>query len=394
MPGIAELLIYDVIGYDWWTDGGVTAAQVVNFLAEQDDDAEIHVRINSPGGDAFDGVAIYNALARDSRRVIVWVDGLAASAASVVAMAGDQIHMAANALMMIHDAWTITLGTAADHEAAAEMLHRVDGALAKTYAARTGAAQSDVQEWMDDETWMDADEAKERGFADVVDEAKQAEASWGRGGQRVLASFKNKPDHLSPAPQQRPQRIAAQAVQEQPMDLKKICAALGLPEDAQDDTILAAIEARGEVLATDNIALAAVIPAVTPIEPDPVAYVPRADFDALRSRVEAADKATLSRDIEDAIKAAEGKLVFSDADRERFRKHLESGGMSIAAFREEIAAREMSPLAIPDEVTARTSATDQHGLTHVEKELCARTGLDPEKFAANKAKRAGRLEVA
>lgn len=384
-PEIAELVIFDVIGSDLWGEG-VDAKSVVNWLAEQSDDAEIHVRINSPGGAAFEGTAIYNVLARDPRRVVVHVEGLAASAASLVVMAGDEISMAQNALMMIHGASGLTIGTAVDHEDTAKVLHKIDDTLAKTYAARTGADLSDVVAWMDAETWMDADEARERGFADAVTEAKKAEASWGRRAQQVLASFRHPPKHLSASPQPRPQQIAAQAVQENTMEhLAQIRAALGLPEDAQPETVVAAVEALNEkcegAANTERIA-----------EPDPVAYVPRADFDELRTKLAQLEGKGLDRDIEDAIKAAAGRLVFSDADRDRFRKHLKGGAMSLAAFREEIAARELSPLAVKDEVVA--AKTDEIGLTAREVEWCEEHGLDKQLFAKNKAKRQARkLEV-
>jgi ATP-dependent protease ClpP protease subunit len=374
---VAELLIYDVIGSDFWGDG-VDAKGVVNFLAEQDDAAEIHVRINSPGGAAFEATAIYNALARDPRRVVVYIDGLAASAASLVAMAGDQIRMAKNALMMIHGATGITIGTASDHESMVEVLHKVDGTMAKTYADRSGLGQPDVESLMEAETWMDAAEAEAHGFADIVDEAKHLEASWGRRGQQVVASFRKAPQHLSPAPQQRPLHIAAQAVEEQPMDLTKICAALGLPEDAQEDTIVAAIEARE---AGENIAVASII------EPDPREYASRKDLDDVRAHAKQLEAQLRDRDLEDLLVQAEGRVVFSDSDRDRYRKFVREGGMTLEALREEIENKPVSPLATQDEITARTPATDEDGLDADDQAFCAHYGLDPKVFAKNKAKR-------
>lgn len=387
-PPIAELLIFDVIGRDFWSGEGVTATDVVNFLAEQDEDAEIHVRINSPGGSAFDGTAIYNALARDPRQVVIHIDGLAASAASLVAMAGDEIRMAENALLMIHGASGLTIGTAVDHEDMAAMLHKVDNALAGTYSARTGAKRDDVETWMNEETWMSSDEALDRGFADVIDAAKNVEASWGRYGQQVVASFRKSAQHISKVPQARPQQIAAQAVKELPMDPTKICAALGLPEDAQHETIMTAIEARTDALEK----LTADAAASKDTEPDPRRYASREDLDQVRARAEQLETQLRDRDLEELLRAAEGKLVFSDSDRDRYRKFVREGGMTLATLREEIDSKPKSPLATADEVTARKPALDEHGLDAGDLAFCAQYGLNPEVFAKNKAKR-GDLKV-
>src|ERR1700722_3843695 len=101
-PREVEMYIYDVIGEDWWTGGGITAVDVTKQLDDAGPLDKIIVRINSPGGDVFDGMAIYNALVRNSARVVVEIDCLAASAASFIAMAGEEINMAENAFMMIH----------------------------------------------------------------------------------------------------------------------------------------------------------------------------------------------------------------------------------------------------------------------------------------------------
>lgn len=382
MPAAAELLIYDVIGRDFWGEG-VDATHVVNWLSEQDDDAEINVRINSPGGEAFDGAAIYNVLAQDSRRVVVHIDGLAASAASLVAMAGDEIVMAANALMMIHDASGLTFGTAVDHESTAGVLRKIDGTMATTYAARTGADIDDVVSWMDAETWMDADEAKERGFADKITDPKEAQASWGRSGDRIVASFRKRPQHLSPAPQMRPQHIAAQAVEESTMQLKKVCAALGLPEDAQEDTIVAAIEARNDELEK----LTAALDAASANEPDPREWASREDLDKVRAHAEQLETQLRDRDLEALLVQAEGRLVFSDSDRDRYRRFVKSGGMSLEALREQIANTPVSPLAVKDETKTQESGIDEAGLDAEDRAMCKQFNLDPKIFAENKAKR-------
>lgn len=383
MPKAAELLIYDVIGRDFWGEG-VDATGVINFLAEQDDDAEIHVRINSPGGSAFDGAAIYNVLAQNDRRVVVHIDGLAASAASLVAMAGDEIRMASNAIMMIHNASGITVGTAADHEKSIEMLRTVDESMAKAYAARGGLGLPDVKEIMDAETWMGAEEAEGYGFADIITEPKEASASWGRSGERIVASFRKSPQHLTQAPQMRPHQIAAQAAEEhQPMDMKKVSAMLGVPEDAHEDTLVAAIEARCEEV--DK--LTANLEAAMAREPDPRKYASRDDLEKIRARSEALEAKLRDRDLEDLLVRGEGRIVFSDNDRDRYRRFVQSGGMTLDALREEIENKPVSELATRDEVKARTPQTDANGLDQDDLDFCAQYKIDQELFAKNKAAR-------
>jgi ATP-dependent protease ClpP protease subunit len=126
----------------------------------------VTVRINSPGGDVFDGLAIFNALATHPGDVRVEVVGVAASAASVIAMAGDTIAIADNAFLMVHRAWGLTVGNTADHAEAAALLDQVDGSMVSTYAKRTGQPAATIKRLMADETWLGADAAIEAGFAD------------------------------------------------------------------------------------------------------------------------------------------------------------------------------------------------------------------------------------
>jgi len=183
--GEAEILIYDEIDPFWGT-GAKDFAEGLKALGAV---TTIHVRINSPGGDVFDGVAIYNQLAQHSAKVIIHVDGLAASIASVIAMAGDEIHLAENALMMIHDPWSFTGGTAADLRAMADLLDTVATTIVTTYAARTGRDAEDIRAMMAAETWMDATEALDQGFADLITEAKRMAARF----DPQAFGFKNTP---------------------------------------------------------------------------------------------------------------------------------------------------------------------------------------------------------
>lgn len=162
----AEILIYDTIGQDFWGDG-VSAKGLDKELKALGSPKRITVRINSGGGDVFDGVAIYNTLAKHPARKVVEVDGLAASAASVIAMAGDEIRMGDGAFLMIHNAWGFAIGNSAEMRRTAELLDSVSGQLANIYAKRTGRQAKDVARMMDAETWMDPDTAIAEGFADA-----------------------------------------------------------------------------------------------------------------------------------------------------------------------------------------------------------------------------------
>lgn len=162
----AEILIYEDVGEGWF--GGVTAKQFADELKALGDVQTIDVRIDSYGGDVFDGLAIYNRLVQHPARVTTHVDGVAASIASIIAMSGDEIRIAENGWLMIHDAWGVAVGNAADMRRQADLLDGVTDKLAGVYAARTGMAVPDVRALMADETWLAADDAVARGFAQTI----------------------------------------------------------------------------------------------------------------------------------------------------------------------------------------------------------------------------------
>lgn len=172
---VGSLYVYEVIGYDWWTGGGVTAKQVVDALEQMKGAKKLNIYINSPGGDIFEAKAIFANIRRFDAERIVHVDGIAASAASYIAMAGDKIITNPAATWMIHDVWARASGTAADHRALADVLDMENKSFAETYAKRTGQKVEDVLAWMTAETWMSASEAKERGFTDEIAEATTSE---------------------------------------------------------------------------------------------------------------------------------------------------------------------------------------------------------------------------
>lgn len=185
----AELWIYDEIGDDGW-GGGITAKDIVNQLEKMTDIQTIKVYINSPGGSVFDALAIYNVLNRKKVKCAIYIDGVALSAASVVAMAGDEIHMAENALLMIHDPIGLSWGNADDMRSLAALLDKAAETLVTTYASRTGQSEAQIREWMKAETWFDAEEALDAGFVTEIVEAKKVAACGD------LSKFKNVPTTL------------------------------------------------------------------------------------------------------------------------------------------------------------------------------------------------------
>lgn len=166
-----ELVLYGFVGDSFWEEG-FTAREVVDALAELGRTTDVNVRINSGGGYVDDGVAIYNALVAHKGKVTVIVDALAASSASVIAMAGEERIMRKGAMMMIHDPSSVAWGTAADMERALKMLEKHADNLAGIYAEVTGEDADDIRADMKDELWLTAEEAVERGFATSANDTK------------------------------------------------------------------------------------------------------------------------------------------------------------------------------------------------------------------------------
>lgn len=193
--------IYDVVGEGFWSYG-VTAKDVRRTLQQNKQAKRIALRINSQGGDVVDGCAIYNLLNEHPAQVTVDVDGLAASIASVIAMAGDQIRMAENAFMMIHNPWGLGIGEADDLRNLADLLDKMRGNLADIYSARSGQKRDAVLAAMDAETWMTAAEAKTLGYATEVKPCKKKmSASATKASLQAFAalnpsSFVNVPEAL------------------------------------------------------------------------------------------------------------------------------------------------------------------------------------------------------
>mgnify|MGYP003635967338 CR=1 FL=1 len=162
-----ELEIYFPIGQSFWEET-TSAAQVKTFLDESGGE-DIVVRVNSPGGDVFEGFAIFNLFKQYSGKVLMEIDGMAASAASVVAMAGDTINMGIGSMLMIHDPWTVVLGNSNDMKATADLLDSIRDGIIDTYLSKnTKQDVISLSTMMSDETWFSAKEAVAAGFADTT----------------------------------------------------------------------------------------------------------------------------------------------------------------------------------------------------------------------------------
>lgn len=198
----AEVFLYEAVVSDeaeaeFW--GGVAPQPFVKALRGIKAET-IHLRINSPGGSVFAARAIEQALREHPAKVVAHIDGLAASAATFIAMAADEIVISPGSLFMIHKAWSIAFGNADDMMETAGLLEKIDGTLVDTYAARTGGDKAQISDWMAAETWFTADEAVQHGFADkVAGQDASASARWD------LSAYAKAPAQQAPQPEPEPE---------------------------------------------------------------------------------------------------------------------------------------------------------------------------------------------
>ncbi len=244
----ATVRIFDEIGYSWW--GGIDPQQFAEDLDELNV-AQLNVHINSPGGDAFGGIAMYNALRQHPARKVVYIDGLAASAASVVAMAGDEIVMNAGSQMMVHDAAGIAIGFALDMEKMASELNKLSDGVAGIYAKRAKGKRDDFRQAMRDESWYTDQEAVEAGLADRIAEDDVSETEEGEKivarDSRVWKMFRYATRADAPAPRIPARMSAGTEERTEPVtdeSMQRIREALGLEADADEEAIVAAVETR------------------------------------------------------------------------------------------------------------------------------------------------------
>ncbi len=192
--GVGEVDLFgDISDVSWWGDE-ITPAQFKSDLDALGDVGELEIHINSGGGDVFAGFAIHKMLSRHKAHKTVYIDGLAASIASLIAMAGDEIVMPRNSMLMIHNAWAMTAGNATELRKMADELDKIDGVLRSTYVAKTGLDEAEITEMMANETWFTANDAIEKGFANTLEESVKIAASL---DDKYFNRYQHVPDALT-----------------------------------------------------------------------------------------------------------------------------------------------------------------------------------------------------
>lgn len=181
---VADVYIYDEIS--WF---GISADKFVKDLQAIEAN-KIRLHLNTPGGSVFDGIAIYNALKQHKATVETYIEGLAASTGSIIALAGDKIYMAENAFYMIHHPWILTVGDSAELRKTADLLDKISGVMISTYMKVSDQSEEQIKKWLDEETWFTAQEAKDAGFIDEITDEIEAQAS------HNLSVYDNVPETL------------------------------------------------------------------------------------------------------------------------------------------------------------------------------------------------------
>ncbi len=195
---VGELSIYgDIVFGKWdkWAEDDVAASEFKDDLDALGDIKTLNIYINSAGGNVFAGQAIHSMLKRHKATVNVHIDGIAASAASVIAVAGDKVHMPKNAMFMIHNCWTIALGNAEELRKAADTLDKINETIKEAYLSKTGDSltEDQLEELLVEESWLTADEAYNYGFIDEISESVEIAAS---ASSEIIKSYKHLPESL------------------------------------------------------------------------------------------------------------------------------------------------------------------------------------------------------
>jgi ATP-dependent Clp protease protease subunit len=196
-----KVYVYDVIDRDW----GASAKGLIDALAAMAGQP-VALHINSPGGDVFEARAMVAAVRAHGAPVTTYIDGLAASAATYLALAGDKVHITDGGLFMVHNSWTLAWGNKHEMRTTADLLDKIDGTIANDYARKTGASAEQIAAWMDADTWFTAAEAKDAGFVDEVSGADDS----GKAARWNLSAYANAPKPKAP-PEPDPADLAAQA---------------------------------------------------------------------------------------------------------------------------------------------------------------------------------------
>ena len=169
---VADVYLFNDIG-----TFGVTAQNFIDEIKEYED-TELNIHINSLGGEVFEGMAIYSIIQRRKAKTTVYIEGIAASIASVIALAADEVIMSENSLLMIHNAWGGTQGEAKDMRKQAEILDKITNEIAEVYVKKSGIPYNEVIRMMDEETWLTAEEAVALGFVDSISEPIKVAAKY------------------------------------------------------------------------------------------------------------------------------------------------------------------------------------------------------------------------
>lgn len=324
--GETEILVYGDIGESWWSEG-VTAKRIAEELRDAPRHHTICVRINSYGGDAFEGVAIYNLLVTDGRKIVTKIDGAAISAASVIAMAGSERLIGENAMLMIHDPWSFAVGNADDMRATAQSLDLIAEALCKTYERRSDKNFDECREMMRAETWLGAEAAVDDGFCTEVftaddDEPEEAVAKMGPIAAKVAARFRNAPASVA--------AMARETKHEDPL----------LAHDVRE------LAERFSSLAT--------APAPTK------AQARSTSSSAQHEREPNKEKSVNEEEFKAALKAAQDETVKMRAERDEANKSLDAAKAEVKAREEKIAALEADKAALEKQTEALAADRDKH----------------------------------
>lgn len=317
----AVIRLYDPIDSwgEWW---GVSAKEFATALDDLPDTVtEIRLLLNSPGGEVFEGIAILNLLRNHPARTVAVVEGLAASAASFIAAGCDELVMARNSELMIHDAWGLCVGNAEDMRRLAEDLDRLSNNIASIYADKAGGTAADWRAAMARESWYSAEEAVEAGLADRIDDAKPADDGARNRHDLSIFAFAGRrsapapsASAVPPSPTPRPGQEGASA-----MDVTEIREALGLPEDTGEEDVLTA--------ALDRLTEPAP-PAPTAALPDGVVAISAAQLEELRNDAQAgreAREAQVRAERSNLVEAAVNDGRIAPAERDAWLAKLETG---------------------------------------------------------------------
>lgn len=377
---VADMWLYGVIGSFWdGLDAAAFADQIKAVTADT-----INLRVHSPGGSVFDGLAILNALRNHPARVVVTVDGLAASIASVIAQAGDEVRMSQGSQLMIHDAWAPVVGNAADHRDVADWLDKQSANIASVYAARAGGTAAEWRAAMTAETWFSAEEAVAAGLADTVlpaptraaDTSGDTAPGTGEGaavGEAAalafdLTGFAYAGRDNAPAPQT-PGRTSAggsinteggSAVAFSTEQITNLRATLGLPETADEAAIVAAVSAVVEDTLEEQpvtppaAATASVPEGMALVEADVLADL-RAGAEAGRAAAETLRVQARDQAITDAVRA--GKIT--PARRDHWVAAYDADAEGTAALLASLAPGLHVPTEEAGHATAAADADDE-----------------------------------